>query len=70
MPDDEDFDVTEDKRRNIDFAIGKWLEGCQDEAKLTWAQGHGGYFGSIKICAYAEDEGIVFRIERTFIDQT
>jgi len=66
----DDFEVTAEARRNLDFALGKWLESCQDEAKLTWASGHGGYFGSIKICAYAEDAGVVFRIERTFIDQT
>ena len=69
MTDDNDengWTVAPEDRAAAHALLDRWLDECPHEAGAAYESGRSGYLGRLKLCAFAWDDGIALRIERSF----
>lgn len=66
MSDDNLWVATDQQRLAITIALTRFLSECARTAEAAYEDGARGYVGTFKLLAHADDDGLSFRVERSF----
>lgn len=62
------WEVECEHRYAAQAALARWIADCGPNARTAHAAGSAGYIGRIVIHAFASDDGITLRVERSFTE--
>jgi hypothetical protein len=63
------LEVSEEAVDRAHKALGRWIADCEIAGTEAFESGRMGYVGRIKLCAFADDQGITLRIERSLSEE-
>jgi hypothetical protein len=67
--DDGPLEVSEEAHERAHTALSRWIADCEIAGTEAVEAGRSGYIGRIKLCAFANDQGITLRIERSISEE-
>jgi hypothetical protein len=67
--DDGPLEVSEEAHELAHKALSRWIADCEIVGTEAFESGRMGYVGRLKLCAFADDQGITLRIERSIVEE-